>query len=132
MPEPLKATILIIAKEPMIAALMCSLVELSGHTAVVPRADEHPLASITRVRPAVLLLDCEHDIACGEAAYAGAEAQGARVLLFTPARSPDELERFAEERGLRSVALPVRLRDFSDALGRTLATPADARTPPSA
>jgi hypothetical protein len=114
------STILVIAKEPLIQTLMCSLVDLSGHNATQPRGDESVSAAITRVRPALLLLDCEHDCACEQEAYDAADVVGAEVLLFTPARTNAEVADFARERGLRSMALPIRLHEFSETLQTSL------------
>jgi DNA-binding NtrC family response regulator len=114
------STILVIAKEPLIQTLMCSLVELSGHRAAQPRSDETVTASVARVRPRLLLLDCEHDAACEDDAYRAAASVGADVLLFTPSRSRAEVADFAAERGLRSMALPIRLHEFSETLQSTL------------
>ena len=73
-----------------------------------------------RVRPHLLLLDCEHDAACEDDAYRAAASVGARVLLFTPSRSRAEVADFAAERGLRSIALPIRLHEFSETLQLSL------------
>lgn len=120
MPQTTPSTILVIAKEPLIQTLMCSLVDLSGHLAEQPRSDESVSAAIRRVRPKLLLLDCEHDCACEEAAYVAAATVGAEVLLFTPSRTHAEVADFAAERGLRSMALPIRLREFSETLQTSL------------
>jgi hypothetical protein len=114
------STILVIAKEPLIQTLMCSLVDLSGHQAAQPRSDETAAAAILRVRPGLLLLDCEHDCACEEEAYEAAAAVGSEVLLFTPSRTHAEVADFAAGRGLRSMALPIRLHEFSETLQSSL------------
>lgn len=114
------STILVIAKEPLIQTLMCSLVDLSGHKATQPRSDECVTAAIARVRPDLLLLDCEHDCACEQEAYDAAATIGAEVLLFTPARTNAEVADFARGRGLRSMALPIRLHEFSETLQASL------------
>jgi AmiR/NasT family two-component response regulator len=114
------STILVIAKEPLIQTLMCSLVDLSGHQAVQPRGDESVVAAILRVRPQLLLLDCEHDDACEDAAYLAASSVGSEILVFTPSRSRAEVADFAAERGLRSLALPIRLHEFSETLQSSL------------
>lgn len=120
MSQSASSTILVIAKEPLIQTLMCSLVELSGHQAVIPRSDERVASAIRRVRPHLVLLDCEHDAACEQEAYDAAASVHAHVLLFTPARSRAEVADFAANRGLRSLALPIRLREFSDTLQTSL------------
>ena len=120
MPQTIPSTILVLAKEPLIQTLMCSLVDLSGHRAAQPRSDESVAAAIARVRPRLLLLDCEHDSACEEEVYAAAAGVGAQVLVFTPSRTHAEVADFAAERGLRSMALPIRLREFSETLRTSL------------
>lgn len=114
------STILVIAKEPLIQTLMCSMVELSGHKASIPRGDERVAGAIRRVQPQLVLLDCEHDAACEQEAYDAAASVHAQVLLFTPARTRAEVADFAANRGLRSLALPIRLREFSDTLQTSL------------
>ena len=114
------STILVIAREPLIQTLMCSLVDLSGHNAAQPRDDETVATSIARVRPHLLLLDCEHDEACEDDAYRAAASVGATVLLFTPSRSRAEVADLAAERGLQSIALPIRLHEFSETLQLSL------------
>jgi hypothetical protein len=114
------STILVIAKEPLIQSLMCSMVELSGHTASIPLGDERVAGAIRRVQPQLVLLDCEHDAACEQEAYDAAAGVHAHVLLFTPARTRAEVADFAANRGLRSLALPIRLHEFSDTLQTSL------------
>ncbi|MBK5187223.1 MAG: hypothetical protein JJD97_03200 [Gemmatimonadaceae bacterium] len=120
MSQTIPSTILVIAKEPLIQTLMCSLVDLSGHRALQPRADETVAAAIRRVHPHLVLLDCEHDSACEEESYDAAASIGASVLVFTPSRSRAEVADFAAGRGLRSMALPIRLREFSETLQTSL------------
>src|SRR5438128_387110 len=99
---------------------MCSLVDLSGHHAVQPRGDESVASSIARLRPRVVLLDCEHDAACEDDAYGAASSAGTTVLLFTPSRSHAEVADLAAARGLQSMALPIRLHEFSETLQSSL------------
>lgn len=120
MSQTIPSTILVIAKEPLIQTLMCSLVDLAGHRAAQPHGDESIGAAILRVKPRLLLLDCEHDGACEEEAYQVAAKVGAQVLLFTPSRSHAEVADIAAARGLRSMALPIRLHEFSETLQTSL------------
>ena len=120
MSQTIPSTILVIAKEPLIQTLMCSLVDLSGHRAAQPRGDESVGAAILRVKPRLLLLDCEHDCACEEEAYEMAAKVDAQVILFTPSRSHAEVADMAAVRGLRSMALPIRLHEFSETLQTSL------------
>jgi len=42
------------------------------------------------------------------------------VLVFTPSCTHAEVADFAAERGLRSMALPIRLHEFSETLRTSL------------
>jgi hypothetical protein len=79
--QTIPSTILVIAREPLIQTLMCSLVDLAGHRAAQPRSDETVAAAIARVRPRLLLLDCEHDGACEDEAYQAAARGPARAAI---------------------------------------------------
>ena len=114
--------ILVVAENAVIAALMGTLVELAGHTPHFPRIDERPLDAITRVRPALLLLDCDHDLACEDEAYARAEAVGAEILLFTPSRTPDEIREFAEKRDVEWMTLPISFTEFRTTVTHAMAS----------
>jgi DNA-binding response OmpR family regulator len=116
-----KPQVLIVARDANIASLMESLVEVAGYRPAHPAADERPLAALARLRPDVLLLDCDHSLATSEATQSTARDAGSRVVLFSAAHPAWELERFAQRRGLRSIALPAAPaaigRAIADAIG---------------
>jgi DNA-binding NtrC family response regulator len=114
------ATILIIAKEEIIAALMGALVELSGFRPVFPAADERPLDAIARAGAQLVLLDCEHEVAAQEDIYRRADDAGSRVLLFSAARTARELELFAGRWSRPSFALPLGPAEFQQHLEQAL------------
>jgi hypothetical protein len=114
------ATILIIAKEEIIAALMGALVELSGFRPLFPTADERPPEAITRAGARLVLLDCEHEAARLAEAYQRADEAGSRVLLFSAARSARELELFAGRWSRPSFALPIGPAEFQEHLATAL------------
>ncbi|HEX5437247.1 MAG TPA: hypothetical protein VFW98_08805 [Gemmatimonadaceae bacterium] len=117
------SAVLVIAHDVVIGALLASLAELAGHTPVFPKVTEAPLDAITRLRPAFVLLDCDHDIACEDEAYARAAQAGSTVILFSGMRSEREVAAMAAERGLASFSFPIQLRDFTRKVG-------EARQPP--
>ena len=98
---------LIVARDENIASLMESLVACAGYRPVHPAADERPLATLARVRPELLLLDCDHSLVLNDSLHDAARAAGSRVVLFSAAHPAWELDRFARRRGLRAVALPA-------------------------
>jgi DNA-binding NtrC family response regulator len=106
------SSVLVVANDAVIGALMGTLVELSGHRPIFPAADESPTRAISRVAPRLVLLDCEHDSACEGEVFQCAQTVGARVLLFSAARTQYETEELARQRGFSSITLPIRYHDF--------------------
>jgi hypothetical protein len=115
-----QSAVLVVARDLMGAALIGTLIELAGHRPVFPRPGEAPLEAITRLRPALVLLDCAHDLACEEEGYERARSVGARVLLFTPSRTAGEIAAFARKRGVEWVRISEPLAALSGALERAI------------
>lgn len=107
-----RSAILIIAREPMIAALMGALVEHAGHQPMFPSADEEPLDAITRAGATLVLLDCEHDLADEDDAFEQASRADSGVLLFSAQRTQREAELLATRHGVPAFVLPLRPREF--------------------
>ena len=116
-----KQTILILANEEVISALLGAMVELEGHAPAFPAHDERPLAAVARCRPSLLLLDCEHDMAWDENAMRRISETGTRTLLFSAMRSQREIEIIAGRYGLPAFVLPVAFREFTDRVESLLA-----------
>lgn len=111
MPKP---TILILANEEVISALLGAMVELEGLAPVFPTHDERPLRAIARFSPSVLLLDCEHELAWDEGAMRQVAASGTRTLLFSAMRSQREIELIANRYNIPAFVLPVAFREFTE------------------
>jgi len=109
-----KQTILILANEDVISALLGAMVELDGHVPVFPAHDERPLAAVARHHPTLLLLDCEHDLAWDEDAMRRIGSTDTRVLLFSAMRSQPEIELIADRYGIPAFVLPVAFREFTE------------------
>ncbi len=109
-----KQTILILANEEVISALLGAMVELEGHVPAFPAHDERPLAALTRMRPSLVLLDCEHDLAWDEGAMRRLGDSGTRTLLFSAMRSQREVETIASRYGHPAFVLPVAFREFTE------------------
>jgi len=103
-------SVLIVARDEAIGALMASLTELAGYVPVFPASSvsESVPRAIARLAPEILLLDCDDDAAAQQEAYARAEQWGTHVVLFTPSRTEREVRRLAEGHGCEGFALPVQ------------------------
>jgi DNA-binding NtrC family response regulator len=100
--------VLVVAKDAVIGSLMASLTEIAGYDPVFPAADESVSQAITRLKPDILLLDCDEPAAVQQEPYVRAADAGTRVILFTPSRTEREVRRLAAERALTSFALPIQ------------------------
>jgi hypothetical protein len=98
--------VLIYSADPLAAALLGAVVELAGHVPHFARQDEPARAALMRVRPALVLLDCDHEETCSDAFIGPALMTGAQVLLHRSRRTQRESGEFAGRLGLRIVELP--------------------------
>ena len=99
-------TVLVLANDPLLAALLGGLAELAHFQAAFPRPGESPEASLMRVRPvAALLVDGEHP-AADDLMVARARRRGIAVLMFGPAPVVGARREWAGEQGVALFALP--------------------------
>ena len=99
--------VLIVAQHPVLAALLGISVELAGSCPRFPAPDERLEDAISRLRPALVLLDVEHAASGEDETYQCVAQAGSRLVLFGPAWRPDGLARLAERRGVGVFALPA-------------------------
>lgn len=103
-----RTTVLILARESVIAALIGMLLELEEYEPVFADPGERPEDAIRRLRPPlIVLLDGALDAATSDLFHARADAAGARVVLFTEPLAAEELRAVARERRLPCVVMPV-------------------------
>jgi len=112
--------VLIVATDPMLAALVGGLVEALRLQAVFPRPGENPDAAVARVRPlAVILMEGSSGSAGSEILLVRARRRGARVMLFGDAASIAPLREWAKQADVASFMLPDELEGLRQALERT-------------
>src|SRR5690348_1738141 len=112
--------VLVIATDVVIGALLASLAELAGYAPVFPELTERPLEAITRLRPHIVLLDCDHDVACEDEAYSRAAETGSRIILFTASSTHEDAAAMATLRGVSSFAFPIHYQEFARRLRRAI------------
>ena len=106
--------VLIFSDDALAGALLGAAVELVGATPRFPDADEEPRDALLRVRPAIALVDCDHETACTESFFGPALMIGARVAVFSSSRSKRALDPIAEEFGVRAFGLPIDFDELSE------------------
>ncbi len=114
---------MVLANEEVISALLGAMVELDGYVPVFPAADESPLTAICRLRPDLLLLDCEHEFAWDVHSMQCVPTVGTRILLFSAMRSQREVEQIAARYAAPAFVLPVAFRDFTAQIDHALGSP---------
>jgi hypothetical protein len=98
--------ILILAREPLAAALLGLLVELDTYEPAFPLPRESPEEAVRRGRPAlVILLNGSVEAAASDVFHA--RAKGTPVILFGTPRTMTTVQALADARGLRWFMLPT-------------------------
>lgn len=92
MPDPV--SVLILAREELISALLGLLLETTGHSVSFANPKEGSADAMRRVRPSVVLVDCDHRD-CTDELVRAAKETGARLILFSASREPEYVRRVA-------------------------------------
>ena len=111
-----RSAVLIFSEDPLAAALIGAAVELIGFTPAFATDGEPARRALLRVRPRLVLVDCDHEGACGPELVGPALMTAARVVLVGSRRSRRDPRALAESFGLRAVILPVGLDDMAELL----------------
>ena len=111
-----RAAVLIISSDPLSAALLGAAVELAELVPNFPQVAEGARPALLRVRPQLVIVDCDHDEACSDAFVGPAIMTGARVMLLRSRRSTTDRAELAKRLGLTVVEMPLE----HETLGRLL------------
>ena len=108
-------TVLILAREEVVAALLGMLVELKGlQPRFLGRAE--PIEdAILRDKPRAVVIDCDHPDYRDELVETVKKA-GSQPVLFSPFRMRPEFRSAAERRGIRYFTLPTDVGTFGKVL----------------
>lgn len=99
-------TVLILAREDVVAALLGLLVELRGLEPRFLGRSEKVEEAIGRERPAAVVIDCDHP-ECDERLLHAVRQAAAVPVLFSPFRVQSEVSAVADRHGARSFILPT-------------------------
>ena len=98
--------VLVLSSDPLAAALLGAAIELAGHAPRFPKPAESPRNALLRVRPRLVVIDCDHEDACSEAFVGPALMTGSQVVLFRSRRTRHDASEMAGRLGLRTVEMP--------------------------
>ena len=101
-----RSPVLVLSSDPLAAALLGAAIELAGFAPRFPQSAESPRNALLRVRPRLVLIDCDHEDACTEAFVGPALMTGSQVLLFRSRRTRRDVSEMADRLGVRTVDMP--------------------------
>jgi hypothetical protein len=111
--------VLIVAPDPVLAALVGSMVELSRLRAAFPLPNERPDDALARVKPLVaILVDASENEAESDIFLARARKKGVHLMVFGSAATANKRRPWAEARQVRVYTLPDEVATLSDELTR--------------
>jgi hypothetical protein len=115
-----RPTVLVFSSDPLAAALVGAAIELAGHSPRFPLADEAARAALLRVRPQLVVIDCDHEEACSDAFIGPALMTGSRVLLFRSRHTRRDVSELSTRLGLRVAEMPIEHQPLSQLLDQML------------
>jgi hypothetical protein len=98
-----REAVLVFSCDALGGALLGAAVELGGHRPYFAAAEETARSALMRVRPRLVLIDCDHEEACSEEFVGPALMTGARVLLIRSGRTVRDMTDFATRLSVRIV-----------------------------
>ena len=110
------ATVLILAREEVVAALLGLLVELCAFTPAYIQKGETAAEACARLRCSRIVIDCDH-WECSRKTLGALKDSGVKVVLFSASRVPADMKRAGSALGINAFTLPIG----PDAFGKLLA-----------
>jgi hypothetical protein len=95
---------------------MGAAVELVGFEPAFSIDGEPPRDALMRVRPRLVLVDCDHDAACAASFFGPVLMTGARLLLVASRRTRRDAGAIAAHFGVRALVLPTNLETLAELL----------------
>lgn len=114
-------TVLVLSSDPLAAALLGAAIELAGHVPRFPSSDEVARSALLRIRPRLVVIDCDHEDGCSDAFIGPALMTGSRVLLFRSRRTRRDVTELTERLGLQVLDMPVEHEPLTRMLHHAMA-----------
>jgi DNA-binding response OmpR family regulator len=123
-----KARVLILARDPVIAALIGMLLEMDGYDPVFPAPGEAAEKALGRLRaPLIICADCELPEVQSDLFFARVSKSNARLVLFGAPGSEENLKLLAARRSLPYFVLPTDRATLARVLDDALNDPEPRR-----
>ena len=114
--------VLILASEPVIAALLALLMELDGYTVDFPRSGERPEDAIARLHPPLVVCADGGLPEAGSDLFLARASKRGHVVLFSVLELAPLVRERAEKRGFPFFELPVDRDTLARVLDEAVAT----------
>ncbi|MBW8768663.1 MAG: hypothetical protein JF589_02795 [Gemmatimonadetes bacterium] len=111
-----RSPVLVLSSDPLAAALLGAAIELAGLAPRYPKLGESPRIALLRVRPRLVVIDCDHEDGCSEAFIGPALMTGSQVVLFRSRRTRRDMSEMAGRLGLRTVEMPQEHEELTSLL----------------
>ena len=118
--DDVRHTVLVLSSDPLASALMGAAIELAGHLPRFPQSEEAARAALMRIRPRLVLIDCDHPDGCSDAFIGPALMAGSRVLLFKSRRTRRDASELVERLRVPVMEMPMEHGTLSHLLDQTM------------
>ena len=112
--------VLVFSCDALGGALLGAAVELGGHQPYFAAAGEVARNALMRVRPRLVLIDCDHEESCSEEFVGPALMTGAQVLLIRSTGTVRDMTEFAARLGVRIVDMATEYATFPEIVAELL------------
>jgi hypothetical protein len=112
--------VLVFSSDALAAALLGAAIELAGRVPHFPQANEPARGALLRVRPRLVVIDCDHEDACSDAFVGPALMTGSQLLLVRSSRTQRDIGDLAERIGVTVLELPVEQETLTRVLDELL------------
>jgi hypothetical protein len=111
-----RTLVMVITQNAALERMLFGLLHAAGCDPVLPGPDERAIGAVTRVRPAAVLLDCEHPAAVSDRFFDFADEHGIGVLVYGRDVLEADVELIARQQNVCSLALPASSERLADAV----------------
>jgi len=117
----MRHAVLVLSSDPLAAALLGAAIELAGHSPHFPQPDESARNALLRVRPRLVVVDCDHEEACAEGFIGPALMTGSQVLLFRSRRTRRDTGDLGARLGVKTMEMPAEQETLTRLLSELMA-----------
>ena len=112
--------VLVLSSDPLAAALLGAAIALAGHAPRFPQSAEASRAALMRIRPRLVVIDCDHADGCSDEFIGPVLMTGSRVLLFKSRRTRRDVTELTGRLGLRVMDMPMEHESLAQVLNQVM------------